>query len=374
GAEAESPIWVPCEVRFRGKSWRHVGVRFKGNSSQLYPWANGSLKLPLKLDFDKYEDEYPETKNQRFYGFGKLSLANNYGDPSLIRERVADETLRAAGLRSARAAFYRVYVDHGEGPVYFGLYTLVETMEDTVLRTQFEDGGGDLYKPDGPAASFAKGTYREASYYKKTNEDDANDGDVRALYDALHRRDRSCAQWRGDLEAVFDVEGFLRWLAVVTVEQNWDVYGNAGHNYYLYGDPTEGRLTWLPWDSNEFFKASGNKDALPLSLDGVDAKWPLIRFLIDDELYRARYREHVRSVAAEVYSPERMVPIFEEMHALVAPAVTGADGERIGYTCLESPGDFLASLPQLIEHVNGRESAVAEYLAGGKTEGPAAPE
>ncbi|MEM1179145.1 MAG: CotH kinase family protein [Acidobacteriota bacterium] len=268
--------------------------------------------------------------------------------------------------RSApRAAFYRVYVDHGEGPVYFGLYTMVETMEDTVIRKQFEDDGGNLYKPDGPPASFAKGTYREASYCKKTNEDDGGYGDVRVLYDALHRRDLDPAQWRSGLEAAFDVDGFLCWLAVVTVEQNWDVYGNAAHNYYLYNDPTEDRLTWLPWDSNEFFRSAGNKEALPLSFDGVDGKWPLIRLLIDDEIYGARYREHVRAVAAEVYSPERMVPIFEEMHALVAPAVIGADGERVGYTCLDSAADFFASLPELIAHVHERACAVAEYLGEG---------
>jgi hypothetical protein len=28
-----NPIWVPCTVEFEGKTWWHVGVRFKGNTS-----------------------------------------------------------------------------------------------------------------------------------------------------------------------------------------------------------------------------------------------------------------------------------------------------------------------------------------------------
>ena len=71
-----------------------------------------------------------------------------------------------------------MYVDHGDGPVYFGLYTLVEEVDDTVLDTQFSDENGNLYKPDGDAASFAAGTYDEDEYVKKNNEDEADFYDV----------------------------------------------------------------------------------------------------------------------------------------------------------------------------------------------------
>ena len=54
-----------------------------------------------------------------------------------------------------------------------------------------------------------------------------------------------------DLEEVFDVSGFLNYLAVNSVIQNWDTYGIMSHNYYLYHDPTTDLLTWIPWDNNE---------------------------------------------------------------------------------------------------------------------------
>ena len=32
-----------------------MGLRFKGNFTLLLGWSEGSYKLPLKLDFDKFE-------------------------------------------------------------------------------------------------------------------------------------------------------------------------------------------------------------------------------------------------------------------------------------------------------------------------------
>ena len=54
----ENPIWVPCDLIFEEKQWYKVGIRFKGNSSLGFAWHRGKWKIPLKLDFDEYEDDY----------------------------------------------------------------------------------------------------------------------------------------------------------------------------------------------------------------------------------------------------------------------------------------------------------------------------
>ena len=129
----------------------------------------GQIKQ-IKLDFDEYEDDYPQIKNQRFYGFKKLSLKNNYDDQSLLREKVAADIFESAGLAVSHTAFYALYVDHGEGPTYFGLYTLVEEISDTVIDTQFDDDSGNLYKPEDDSASFNDdGTFVATDIEKKTN-------------------------------------------------------------------------------------------------------------------------------------------------------------------------------------------------------------
>ena len=75
-----NPIWVPATIEFNSLTWTNVGVRYKGNSSLTSNWRSGTLKLPIKLDFDEFEDKYPGIENQRFYGFKQLSLSNAFSD------------------------------------------------------------------------------------------------------------------------------------------------------------------------------------------------------------------------------------------------------------------------------------------------------
>lgn len=258
-----NPVYVPADIWFENEQWSNVGIRFKGFSSLQGSWSEGSYKISLKLNFDKFEDEYPEIKNQRFYGFDELDLQNNYNDDSFLRDKVVPSIFRESGVYAPFTAFYRIYVDYGEGPVYFGLYTMVEAVEDTVIETQFDDDSGNVYKPEGDGATFAEGTFDIECFYKKTNEDDADWSDVHELYTILNSETRltNPEQWRAELEAVFNVDEFLRWLATNTAIQNWDTYGVNCRNFYLYTDPTDGRITWIPWDNNYALSSGMNAGA-----------------------------------------------------------------------------------------------------------------
>lgn len=375
----ENPMWVAVNIDFLGKTWSQVGMRFKGNSSLMSSWSSGSLKLGFKLNFDKFEDDYPEIEDQRFYGFKELSFSNNWSDASFLREKVTADIFREAGVPSANTAFYAVYVDYGDGPVYFGLYTAVETIEDTVLDTQFEDDGGNLYKPEGTGAAFAEGTFDEETFSKETNEDEADYSDILALFDVLHSDTRTTdsEQWRSDLEAIFDADGFMRWLAVNEVVQNWDTYGSMAHNYYLYNDPTTGQLTWIPWDNNMALSegmgggmvgrgGQGNpagSSTPSIDLTDVTSDWPLIRYLMDDPVYHELYVTYVGETINSAFEPSKMEATYVALHELIAPYVVGENGETEGYTLLSSPDDFEASVDELIDHVNQRYTAAQEYVA-----------
>jgi spore coat protein H len=254
GPAAKKPMWVTATVEFEGQTWTNVGVRYKGNSSLMSTWSSASAKLPLKLDFDQFEDDYPEITDQRFYGFKQISLGNNFSDRSALRETIGYDVFRDVGLVAARTGFYEVILDHGEGPTSLGLYTAVEVIDDTVVKRSFKDDSGNLYEADGPAASLAKNTADriETSFEKKNNEKEADWSDIKALYDILHSEERTAdpQAWRAKLEAVFDVDTFLKWLAASAVIQHWDTYGAMTHNFYLYHDPTGGKLTWISWDHN----------------------------------------------------------------------------------------------------------------------------
>jgi uncharacterized protein YceK len=361
-ADSTNPIWVTATISFEGNTWDYVGLRFKGNSSLKSAWSSGSYKLPFKLDFDQFEDDYPEIDDQRFFGFKQLSLASNFNDNSYLREKVTADIFREFGIASAHTSFYEVYVDYGEGPVYFGLYTMVEMVEDTVISQQFDSDEGNLYKPEGTGATFAEGAFNEAPFDKETNQDEDDYSDIESLYAALHADTRLTdpASWRNGLEAVFDVDTFLRWLAVNTVVQNWDTYGLMSHNYFLYTDPEDGLVTWIPWDNNHALSGTGRQNTLSLSLDEVTDKWPLIRFLMDDDLYHEQYDSYVSAVVNTVFVPDEMAETYQFYHALIAES---ALAETEDATMLKSKSAFMNSVEELISHVNGRYQAVQDYLS-----------
>ncbi|XMO86867.1 CotH kinase family protein [Algibacter sp. AS12] len=358
----EDPIFVPAEVFYKDKEWYRVGVRFKGNSSLQTSWQNGILKLSFKLDFDEFEDDYPQIDNQRFYGFKKLSLKNNFDDKSMLREKVAADVFKNAGLAVSHTAFYTVYVDHGDGPVYFGLYTLVEEVDDTVIDTQFSDDDGNLYKPDGDAASFASGTYDEDEYVKKTNEDEADFSDVANLLSVINDGIRStdAETWRSNLDAVLDTDVFLKYLAVNTVIQNWDTYGIMTHNYFLYNNPDTSKLTWIPWDNNEALQEGKQGGAANLDFSNISAsQWPLIGYMYQDEVYKAKYQAYVQEVVDGAFNTSTMQSLYTSYAALIEEYATS---ENPGYTFLNSSADFQTAVNTLKSHVSSRASAVSIYL------------
>ncbi len=371
GGTQDNPEWIPVTVAYDGLTWTHVGFRFKGNSSLRTAYRQGKRKLAFRLNFDKFEGQHPSIDNQRFWGFDKMTFSSGFKDDTLIRDKLAAEIFRGAGVPAARSVFAPVFVDVGDGSTYFGLYTMIEDPSDEMLGVQFADAGGNLYKPDGPSASWA--TLDLDDFAKKTNEDDADFGDVEDAYAALHASPGDAASWRSGLEAHFNVEAFLRALAVNQSIVNWDSYGTMTHNYYLYADPSDGgRLCYFPWDLNEAMLirqgGPGGGGVASVMLDEIGSQWPLIRHLLDDPIYRADYAGYVSQAVSTGFDQVTVVALARAYHDLIAPWVTGPDGVEAGiYSHLSSPTAFSDSVDGpggLAEFIAERHAAVEQALVG----------
>ena len=358
----EDPIFVPGEVFYEGKQWYRVGLRFKGNSSLQSSWRNGIMKLSFKLDFDEFENEYPQIDNQRFYGIKKLSLKNNYDDKSMLREKVSSDVFKSAGLAVSHTAFYTLYVDYGEGPVYFGLYTLAEEVDGSVLDTQFSSDNGNLYKPDGDAATFSANTYDEDEFVKKNNEDEADFTDVASLFSIINdsKRTTDAETWRSELDAVFDTDVFLKYLAVNTVIQNWDTYGRMTHNYFLYNNPDTSKLTWIPWDNNEALQTGKMGGSHSLDFSGLStSQWPIIGYMYQDSVYKAKYDAYVQEVIDGAFNVSTMQSLYDSYASLIEEYATS---ELSGYSFLNNSSEFQTAINELKNHVTSRKTVAESYL------------
>lgn len=362
GDSEENPIYVPCSLFFNDVQWYQVGIRFKGNSSLKTTWGNGNWKLPLRLNLDRFEDDYPEINNQRFYGFKELSLANNYDDKSLIREKVVPEIFRDFGIPAPQTAFYRIYIDTGDGPIYFGLYTMVEIVDDSMIEDQFSDDNGNIYKPEGTGASFMENSFNTVDFEKKNNES-GDWSDIENLFNTLHSTLRTTneSEWRNELEKSLDVQHFLKWLAVNTTIQNWDTYGKMTHNYYLYNNPDNNLLTWIPWDNNEALQSGKMGGAISISCDEVSSNWPLIRYLLDNDVYKSNYKSYLKEVINSAFDPAKVVSKYQYYGNLIREYAVGTDGEQNGYTFLNNDSDFDSAISYLISHASNRNDVVENY-------------
>ena len=235
---------------------------------------------------------------------------------------------------------------------------MVEDVEDTVLKTQLSSNSGNLYKPQGLAATFAEGTDDTGGYSLKNNEEEATYADILELYGILNNTPLYSDQrpaWKADLENIFDVETFLKWLSVNTVIQNFDAYGQMPHNYYLYNNPSTGKLQWIPWDHNLAIK--NDRRCPPLNHSNSSMEYPLIHLLLGDPDYYRSYAQHVRDFAQNFFEINELGPLLEEYRALLAPSVAA---ERPGYTHT-SPTQFEEEITELENHITLR-SEIASGL------------
>jgi hypothetical protein len=398
-ANSEKPMWVPATITYNGRTWAKVGVRFKGNSSLRSAWQSGGDNLPFKIDFDEFEDQFPEIKDQRFYGFQQLSLGTNWNDAALMRDALAYDILEDAGLAAAETGFYEVLLDRGEGPKRLGVYTAVEVIDDTVVKRAFGKDKGNIYEAEGSAATLASGVRdRLSASFQKENNKDSDWSDLETLYDVLHAPTRTTdpAAWRRQLEAVFDVDVYLRWLGLAAALGHWDTYGGMSHNYYLYNHHETNRLTWISWDHNLILGSGGGfgggqmspadgmappgfvipsgapvpsplaSGAAPVgpggnrggglggrgtSLDRKDvgANWPLIRFLLDDPTYYATYVNYLRETAAGPFQAAAVQARIQRYANVLAPAA--------------GTSSYQTSVQSLSQAVETQAKALADFLA-----------
>ncbi|MFT3738430.1 MAG: CotH kinase family protein [Breznakibacter sp.] len=310
--------YVPCEVRFNGKVWGDAGFRVKGNSSLMHTWMEKKQNYPFRLKFAKFQKESKKSSPNLFYGMEKLSFSNGLKDRTRIREKLTADMFAMAGVPVARTVLCEVYFVIGTESRFAGIYTAVEIVEDTMLEHCFGNKKGNCYKPDGRGATFANGTFAESSFEKKNNKK-SDYNDVERLYRVVNDslRFSNPSAWEQELESVFDVGGFLKWMAVNSVIQNWDTYGRMAHNYYLYGNPGTHKMTWIPWDNNEAFSYAGMGGGGNLDQSNVGPQWPLISYLWERPRYQQIYRDEVGQFGKSVFTVAKMEKLIDKYHGML---------------------------------------------------------
>ncbi len=215
-----------------------IGIRIKGLSS--YYHANDKKK-PFKVDLNEFID------GQKYDGIKKFNLHNGACDPSMLRDFLAYDVLRKAGVAAPRVSHCKLYFNDE----FWGVYSIIEQIDKDFLKDNFSTDEGTLIKNTGWDELKWKGPFINPyleDYELKTNESTDDWSSFLNFIDVLNNSSED--DFPAAIQEVFDVDLYLHVMAVDIMTNNWDSYIDGRRNWYLYHEPTSGQFHWIPWDYN----------------------------------------------------------------------------------------------------------------------------
>ena len=330
-----------------------IGFRARGNTSLA------SQKKSFKLDFNCF------ISTQKFEGLEEVNLNGEHNDVSIMRTFLAHHLMRSSGLPAARTSYVKLYVNNE----YKGLYINVEHIDDEFLDLRFPtEANGNLWKCFYGADLTWQGNNAQAYqsvYELKTNTDSA---DYSALINFINvLNNTAAANFTCAIQEVFDVDLFLRNIALEILIGQWDGYAYNKNNYYLYQREGDGKIVYLSYDLDNTF-----------GIDWFNINWalrniyswspggqsrPLFTKLMAVPYFKDRFTFHMQDILTSVWNVADLQTLLQDKQAQISPAALADDYKGLDYGF--SDQDFLNAL-QLTwgAHV---KSGIVPYLQNRKT-------
>lgn len=246
----------------------NIGLRTRGNLSRvLIQNADDSLNLSnFKISFDEDFDltDLAANKKRTVFELEELDMKfNRNADPTYLTEIFSLDLFNDFGVYAANTTLANLYIKIGDELHYYGVYTLFEPIDKNFLQHRMtdDDAEGNLYKSlwqQFLPASLQPLTYSieigmkdvstnyRPTYDLKTNEKTGDTSDLLEFINQINTlNDADFVQYIDDY---FNVDMFLRYLAVGVLLGNPDDYRAMGNNYYFYHNDLINQWTMIPYD------------------------------------------------------------------------------------------------------------------------------
>ena len=366
-----------ASLAWDGEAFQSVGLRIRGPVEDGH--GRSSPKQDLRIDFNRLG-------GARFHGVDKVNLQGDFDDPSLMRRLLASRMYRAMGVPDGRAALAVVELDGTE----LGVYTLLQPMDSRFLRAEFgrrdDADDGTLYGCAPPYchlfdAGETKGDYLipdcgdgdPCGWVLETHEDDpARNGyeDLIAFIQWINGA--TDEEFDAGIEDRFDVDGFLRFLAVATAIGDYDGYLKSYEDFSLYHRPDTDRWVFLPEDHDRSYGDGSCKGSLEPTGGPVLPPWcgwearPLGDRILGVDAYRALYLAYVEEVATEWLTVDVHRGWIQELDALLRGPLAADPSfpfDPEAHEAAIGDGDSDWTPPNLLEFVAARRARLLEEVS-----------
>ncbi len=321
----ETETYMKAEVTITDNSgdttYSEIGIRLKGNSSYGHPGD----KKSFKLDFNRYIDTFD------YDGLKKLNFNNCFKDPTFMREKIFYDICKADNINAPRINYANVYMND----IFWGFYTVVEQVDDEILKSHFDDRSENLFKagdafgmggPTDEADLKYYGTNQldyDGKYTLENNTDENNWSDLINLLDFINNSTDEV--FAAELSQHFNVEQLMKCFALSNLFANLDSYLNSARNYYIYNKDSTGIWEWINWDCNEAFGSYPAGGAVT-NMTELDPHYfalnrPLLERIVSVESTKLIYDEYFCSLRSAYFSDSYIQTQTDLLYSLIQPHV-----------------------------------------------------
>ena len=337
-SDIEAKYEVPADAVVFGEKLDEVGFSMRGQFSM----REGGEKKPWKINTDAY------ISDQEFHNLKQLIFTNCIGDSSLLWEKTAYDLLHVAGVPSSNICYVEIWIDITDDTKpseFWGVYTMIERVDRKFLGNRFsqESKDGNLYK-----ASHAQRGPMDLKYYgdsiedypmingqyaygKENNLEDADYSDIINLCYVIDGVEYSSPEdFAEALEEAFNVDTFLRYMAVITLTMNWDSYPFTGNNFFLFNNPVSGKFEWIPWDIS--WGGNVNAPLFKREANEMSQYAPLFDRVFEVEKYRLQFAAYLDLLMREFFNYEKIYEVTRDYHMIIAPYISQGGGDKMFYS------------------------------------------
>ena len=312
---------VPAKMIVDGKTYKEVGIHFRGNTSYLMVPTGGKKSLDISVNFVDSE--------LRLGGYRSLNLLNSNADPTFLRTALYHYIARQYGP-APKANWMRVVIN-GES---WGIFVNAQQINSDLGKEWFGSSKGARWKVTGNPRGRGGLSYLgdDPAQYKsiytiKSKDSDKSWTQLINLCKVLNQTPPD--KLEKALEPILAVDEVLKFLAVDKALINNDGFWTRASDYTLYEDE-KGKFHTIPWDANETLRemeqmgrrGGGGQSVGGVSLDpfegASDPDKALLGRLLAVPALKERYLGYLRDIAEKWLDWKTLGPIVADWQAVIA--------------------------------------------------------
>ena len=294
-----------------------VGFRLRGNTSR------NSQKKSFKVSFNTFEP------GRKWHGLEKVNLNGEHNDPSIARSKFCWDMLKQFAIPAARSNHVRVYINNN----YYGLYINTEHIDEEFVESRFGNKNGNLYKCLWPADLDYLGSNPESYkltigsrrvYDLRTNTEEDDYSDIAHFIDVLNNTPDN--EFICEMEKIFNLEDYLKVIAIDIFTGNWDGYIYNKNNFYLYHNTATGKFEYIPYDLDNTLGIDwldrdwGTRDMYDWQQHGDESR-PLYTRIMDIPELRDQYSYYLHQLTTSFAGEALFFPVIDATRDKIAPYV-----------------------------------------------------